>query len=364
MPKRFPFDSVFCEEVPFHGGSYRVLPGITEHATFVLKRIMETIFFHRDPFPDSSFVRTAAQLIHGTLALSDRICRLGGVQRNPDLSPNSDANIVVPDGRRLAQLKASVRLSHAAVGDFLRSRGLPVDCLAPLTVLADHLPQENSLQVSGLLPQRPLVAGNKDVVIASPTELLPALRNAVIALAQDRGVEGELATRLGSATWQDVHEHLRYINCETLTFPVPAWDNAAGVIHDGYFSLDTDKLTYCLLLSDSLEDYDRNEPFGLWKTPNLTAIVSDRLRLIVEHVYSQCPQINEVFALVLVQTVGRFAAIGLGGPDVTGLPISAADLCTLCLLEGGKDLILWQFAKSKETIRRHAQITHTGTLDE
>src|ERR1017187_23819 len=27
-----PFDSVFCEEILFHGGSYRVLPGITEHA--------------------------------------------------------------------------------------------------------------------------------------------------------------------------------------------------------------------------------------------------------------------------------------------------------------------------------------------
>ena len=34
------------------------------------------------------------------------------------------------------------------------------------------------------------------------------------------------------------------------------------------------------------------------------------------------------------------------------------------LLEGGKDLILWQFAKSKETIRRYAQITPTGVLDE
>src|ERR1019366_3152940 len=106
------------------------------------------------------------------------------------------------------------------------------------------------------------------------------------------------------------------------------------------------------------------DPFGLWKTPNLSAVVTDRLRQVVEGVYSQHPQINEVFALVLMQAVGRFVAIGFDGPNIMSLPIGAADLCTLCLLEGGKDLILWQFAKSKETIRRYAHITPTGVLDE
>jgi hypothetical protein len=359
-----PFDGVFCEEVLFHGGSYKVLPGITEHATFILKRINETIFFHRESFPDASFVRTATHLIHGTLALSDRMCNLAGVGRNPDLSATGDGNIVVPDGKRLAELKASVRLSHAALGDFLRSTGLPTDCLAPLTVGTDDLPHEDQLQISGVLSRRALVAGSADIVIATPSELLPALWNALIALAQDRGVEKELATRFGSATWQAVHEHLSYVNCDALPLVVPAWHNAPAVAHDGYFSLDTDKLTYCLLVSDSLQDYDRNDPFGVWKAPNLPSVVSDRLRQVMEDVYSHHPQINEVFALVLMQTVGRFAVIGFGGFDIAGLLISADDLCTLCLLEGGKDLILWQFAKSKETIRRHAHITQTGVLDE
>jgi hypothetical protein len=360
-----PFDNVFCEEIVFHGGSYWVLPGITEHATFVLKRIMEAIFLHRDAFPDASFVRTAAQLIHGTLALSDRICRLGGVERNPDLSTNGDEKIVVPVGTRLAQLKASVRLSHAEFEHFLRSNGLLTNCLAPITVAADDLPHEDELQVLGVLSRRPLVAGSTGIVVASPTELLPALRNSLIAIAQDRGVENELASRCGSATWQAVHEHLSYINCDALDLAVPAWDNAPTVAHDGYFSLDTDKLTYCLLVSDSLEDYDRNEPFGVWKTHDLPTLVNARLSQIVQDVYTKHPQtINDIFALVVIQTMGRFATFGFGGPDITGLPISACDLCTLCLLEGGKDLILWQFAKSKETIRRYAKIIPTGVLDE
>ena len=80
-----PFESVFCEEVSFHGGSYRVLPGINEHATFILKRILEPLYFHRDDFPDGDYVRIATRLIHGTLGLSERICATAGITRNPPL---------------------------------------------------------------------------------------------------------------------------------------------------------------------------------------------------------------------------------------------------------------------------------------
>jgi hypothetical protein len=359
-----PFDGVFCEEILFHGGSYRVLPGITEHATFILKRIMETIFFHRERFPDASFVRTATRLIHGTLALSDRMCHAADLHRNPDLGRNSGTSILVPPGTRLAQLKASVRISHVVFDDFLRSRGLPTDCLAPLTIAADELPHEEDFQVSGVLVRRPLVSVGDEIVIASPVELLAALRNSLIALAQDLGVEKELASRFGSATWQAVHEHLRYVNCDRLPIATPAWDNSPAVAHEGYFALDTDKIIYCLLISDSLEGYERSDPFGLWKTPNMPAIVSDRLQQITGDIHSRYPQINEVLALVVMQTIGRFGAIGFDGPDILGLPISADDLCTLCSLEGGKDLILRQFARSKEWIRKYAEIIPSGVLDE
>ena len=96
---------MFCEEVSFHGGSYRVLPGINEHATFILKRILEPLYFHRDEFPDREYVQSRTRLIRGTLALSERICarltsrethRLNGVSRKISL---------IPDGAMLTTAK-------------------------------------------------------------------------------------------------------------------------------------------------------------------------------------------------------------------------------------------------------------------
>ncbi len=89
-----PFDSVFCEEMSFHGGAYRVLPGINEHATFILKRILESLFFHRDDFPDREY---------------------------------------------------AVRFSREGFGLFLLNLGLPVDCL--LTASAQDLQPDADLQI-------------------------------------------------------------------------------------------------------------------------------------------------------------------------------------------------------------------------
>lgn len=359
-----PFESVFCEEVSFHGGSYRVLPGINEHATFILKRILEPLYFHRDDFPDGDYVRIATRLIHGTLGLSERICATAGITRNPPLESRFQEPIEVPDGTALARLKNAVRFSRAGFNLLLESLHLPIDSLQPLIATAQDLQLDTGLQISGLLCRKPIIAIGADVVVASPTELLPALRNALIALAQDRGVADELASRFGSATWQAVAEHLRYVNCDAIPLPLPEWNDRPSVVHDGFFELDTDKIIYCVAVTDSLSGYDRLNPFSFWETPGLNEAISARLNVVAKHLYAEQPQVNEIFLILLTQSVGRFVAIGIGGPDLTTFLLPAADLCTLCLLEGGKDLVFWKFAIVRAVTREQAYIAPTGTIDE
>ena len=359
-----PFDSVFCEEVPFHGGSYRVLPGINEHATFILKRILESLFFHRDNFPDREYVRMATWLIRGTLALSERICAAAGITRNPPIETRFQEAIVVPDGTVLTRLKGAVRFSRAEFGLFLEHLHLPLDCLQPLTPNAQDLQPDADFQISGLLSRKPIIATGTAVVVASPTELLPALRNALIALAQDRGVTVELADRFGSATWQAVREHLSYVNCHAIPFHVPEWNDRPGVVNDGFFSIDADKIAYCIAVTDSLSGYDRQNPFGPWEAPGLDDAISARLDVVAKYIYAEQPQVNEIFLNLLTQSVGRFVAIGVGGPELMTLALPAADLCTLCLLEGGKDLVFWKFALVRSATREQAYIAPTGVIDE
>lgn len=359
-----PFESVFCEEMSFHGGSYRVLPGINEHATFILKRILEALFFHRDDFPDREYVRMASHSIRGTLALSERICAAAGIIRNPAIEPHFQEDIVVPNGMVLRQLKSAVRFSRAGFDLFLRNLGVGEDCLQRLTAERAELQPEAGLQISGLLSRKPIIATGRDVVVASPTELLAALRNALVALAQDRGVADELADRFGSATWQAVAEHLSYVNCHAIPVPVPDWNERPRVVHDGFFALDVDKVVYCLAVTDSLSDYDRMNPFAHWETTGLNEALTARLNVVVSHVFAERPHINEIFLILLTQSVGRFVMIGIGGADLTTFLLPAADLCTLCLLEGGKDLVFWKFALVRSVTREHAYIAPTGAIDE
>jgi hypothetical protein len=151
----------------FHGGSYRVLPGINEHATFILKRILETLFFHRDNFPDREFVRMATRLIHGTLALSERICAAAEITRNPLIETRFQEAIVVPDGTVLTRLRGAVRFSRVGFGLFLEHLHLPPDCLQPLMATEQDLQPDADFQISGLLSRKPIIATGTDVVVAS-----------------------------------------------------------------------------------------------------------------------------------------------------------------------------------------------------
>ena len=167
-------------------------------------------------FPTEEYVRMAVRVIHGTLALSERhLCSRGHYEKSEDRTRFQE-DIVIPNGRVLTRLKSAVRFSRAGFDLLLRNLGLPVGCLQPLTANTKELQPEVDLQISGLLSRKPIIATGTDVVVASPTELLPALRNALIALAQDRGVADELADRFGSATWQAVAEHLSYVKCDAI----------------------------------------------------------------------------------------------------------------------------------------------------
>lgn len=164
-----PFDSVFCEEMSFHGGSYRVLPGINEHATFILKRILETLFFHRDAFPDREYVAMAAQLIRGTLAISERICEAAGIRRNPPIGSRFQEDIVVPNGSVLARLKSAVRFSRAAFDLFLRDLGLAtsmsraIDCRKNLKISSSSSVQAAKNDSISLTEYGMTTVGGKDI---------------------------------------------------------------------------------------------------------------------------------------------------------------------------------------------------------
>jgi hypothetical protein len=84
-------------------------------------------------------------MIHGTLALSERICAEAGITRNPPIEVRFQEAIVVPDGTVLTRLKGAVRFSRVGFDLFLKHLHLHLGCLQPLTACGaspDTLAQE------------------------------------------------------------------------------------------------------------------------------------------------------------------------------------------------------------------------------
>jgi len=132
--------------------------------------------------------------------------------------------------------------------------------------------------------------------------------------------------------------------------------------------LDTDKLIYAVLVTDSLANYDAREPFGCWPVNGLDTKIDERLRLIEDYAFAMKQPPNDILLLVVLQGIGRWQVLGFDRPVEPVfspfLTMTAADLETIALLEGGEPLALWKYVRAACQIRSQTRVCAMGELDE
>lgn len=361
-----PFDNPFTEAFTFHGGSFIVFPGIVENPTFVLRQLAKALFLYKEQFPSPGFLGQARMLISAVLALSDEVAKRAGLGRGVEPTPAPGGEVIVPDGPRLARLKQAVRFTELELIQILDRHHVDLNVLEPLTVplgvvsISDYEPDRGELLI------RPLVKAGNEMVVAIPGALLLATRNALIRLALEHGIAEEVARRYSTAVWHDACRALGYLGNTRIAVTPPAAPDVP-CLHEGFFILDRDKVLYAMLLVDPLDSYNPSEPLSEWEAGNLRDIAEDRLRAIEKFMLGWKPPPNEILFLVLLQTSGRVAALVLNPNVLTKgllLGMSAADLETIALLEGGDPLALWKYAKAAWRVRQHASLIAFGELDE
>jgi hypothetical protein len=357
-----PFNNAFVEELPFVGGSYRVLPGLMDGSAYLLRRLGEAIFLGGAFGEEEPFLREAGQLVLAGLRVSDRVCRASGLVRG--MRPGS-GQLVIPQESQLAELRRAVTLDEAQLAEALA--GLHADALAPLTQDAGLALTVNPEELGdGPFYARPLIRlDDGAIVVALPHALLGALLHAVVSLAVANNVVDRLASAFRSAIFASVIEGLSFIECPRIAGPASA---APDGCEDAVCFLDRDKALYVLVVTDPLDDYDLDRVHGRWADDDLAERIETRLLEVETELLVRSPAPNAILHLVIVQSLGRSNVVGFGPrPDPVRsyrLVMSAADLDAICLLDGGHELTLWQYARAADRLREHTHVFVWNELDE
>jgi len=363
-----PCDNAFTEAFTFHGGMFIVFPGHVDDSTFILRHLSTALFLYPEPFSNSDFVSKAYALLAAVLVLSNETALRAGLGRGVmPIFRGRTGDVMIPDSRRLTRLKQAISFSRAELDHLLTERHLPTTALDQLTVSLGKVSITDYQIDRGDLQTHPIVLAGDQLIVAIPGMLLVAARHELIRLAFEHHVEGELAKRYHAIVWNTVAESLGYLGNKALQLSRP---DPPGIpcCQGAFFNMDTDKLIYAILVTDSLERYNLNSAFGKWPFQQVKSELIEHIQAVEEAAFNMPSPPNDVLFLILIQQIGRAVFWNYGGleilPSSLKLSFAAAELQTIAFIEAGEPLSLWKFARMSWQVREKAHLIAVGELNE
>lgn len=119
-----------------------------------------------------------------------------------------------------------------------------------------------------------------------------------------------------------------------------------------------------LVVSDDLASFD-GDPLSFWDAQALAPAVEARLDVVRDHVLALPQQPSAVLQLVVVQGLDRASVFALedGSEQALRLVLTAAELETIALLDGGARLLLFKYARARSRFLDHTHAVGGSELD-
>lgn len=331
----------------------------------MLSNLCKAIFLNPQKSWPQDFESRSFELVASALTVLTNAARKANLRRG--MIPISDRHekIFVPDALTLQRLKKAVCFPKAEISPLLQSAKLPATALDRLVSKPGPANLAKYDVVGGPLLWRPFLDCGDRIVVMIPGMVVSSIRQELLVLALESKLQTEVAQAYMQAVWRSVKRSLSF----TRNIPFSHGTSKPLKIEnavDGFFSLDHDKVLYCLLVTDPLTRHFVEDPFGLWTDDALENRINERISEVETDLFAACPAPNDLFIVVVFQGLGGGASFGLKSTSSKchSIALSAEALYTVCVLEGGDPLALFNFARAREKARERVQITTTNVLDE
>ena len=361
-----PQENLFTESITFYGGNYVILPGLFESARFILRHLCMAIFQGAKPFPNADYVAKAHNIIKTALIISDIITRKAGLPRWLAPIENQNGHVVIPDLMRLNQLKQAVTFSFSQLRNFSNEYLLLESGLGELSAPMGSISLSDEIVLEAGLLLKPIVRMHNSYIVGVPGAILTSTVYSLIRLANHYNVIEELADRYCNAVWHSTCKSLgRLGNSIISDFPLPKLDMPCS--RDGVFQLDSDKVMYVLLATDTSNQFDTSTIGDPFDARERSSQIYERLKVLPTEIFRSAKGLNDLLCVVIIEGVGRpilYARQNQGTCYPVALDMSAEGLEMISFLEDGNALELWKYANAASKIRATTKISPSAPLDE
>jgi hypothetical protein len=350
-----PSTSIFCEEISFYGGGYRVFPGYYSAITYQLKNTFYAISENRNSFLSDELKRELVTYVMFVLNLSEAIAIRADIKRNTDIKHSK--KIFIPDERKLSDLSLSLIYKQSELEALANEIGIHFDNINWLFSKIDSSNIENYKIESGPLILAPIFSYNGYYVVTDPSSLLNALRNKILDVVYGHNLQDQFNESYVTTVWENTRESLFRLGFDQRTYIEATKVSNAPFIFDT-FKFDEDKLAIVFLLFD-----DRKTERSNSVEVDLTKY-KPKIDWVIDFIYSTPQAPNEIFFLYIYSNYERSIMFEASFPEYKSLMLSAENLECISFLETKNELFLYKFALAKSLATQLTRFTSFDKLAE
>ena len=353
-------EGLFVAEVPFFGGGYYTIPSSYPESPFILEVLIDAVV-HSSLIDDAEFRGTVVSIAQFGLYLSHEcICR-AGLSRHSRPQRTVNDEIRWPGEAKIsARLQDAVTFDLAAVVSELERYNISSsDGIEHLAFGIGSVSTDYSSPLDNPTLSRPIALLGDELIVVAPTNLLEAIREAILNLADKKQLLASLMRGIEFSLWRRVEE---YLNGWQWVKRGYRQATSAGEWDAAIYQFDDDKLAIVYLIVDDLTHGCRTAEQKHWDLSSQF----ESVRTTAIQVEQELPaNVTETMHVVLLHGSGRPAIYSPPDPPNANSSTVCLTLDELRVVSqlSSDSLSIWQFAKSKQSGHGMVAMIAGGFLD-
>ena len=359
-----PAEQMFTEELVFTGGPYVVFPGLIVGNVDMLHWLLQAALSVGSSLSVGAFQDQVMRTALLCLTASNHIAQKAGFTRGMAPAHEDKGDIVVAMGDELRRRSDAVVFSQSALVNALPGQKSFNAIIEPLTAEIGAIEWDAYSFDFGVLDHTPFVRAGDQYVVPNASGLVSGLRHRILCIARDHNVLAELTRTYHLVIQREVMSLLSYWRSFPANLPLPP--GSSDEFSEAVFSLDSEKILYVQLATDSAMDLQSQYDPGRWDVAQMNDDMELRNGEVIQHFGQLGFPYDRILTLCLVESLGRSYLAGYASPNDDSLlmVMSVTALKSIALLDADDQLTLWKFARARRQIRENAHVVAISPLDE
>ena len=348
-----PPENPFIDRVMFYK-NYNIFTGINYIPGYILQAVINTLYISGNEF-NVEFTKRMSVLINFILEISDYASKKIDISITNIKKYDENSNIVIPNEQRLEELKESLIIKEDIVNRMIADKEL-------IDLLYSDFENENIENILNLDNQKffksPFLRDGKgNVIILSPSILIPFLIHTIVVFAENYGEKEKFIQLYNNEIWKQCIKYFNQIGNKKIneySLNIELKKDEASY-KEALLTGDNKQVVIAIGIFDDGRNFNKEKLFDKYNNDKIGKLLDDRISYMIKRL-SHKIQDKDIFVCLVYNSFGRSMIIGFDGKiHNTPICLNPFELKCISINEREQRFFLTRYIKAKNKLIKMPQ---------